>query len=63
MSKDAEHEFDFEPLPYAQFKSEFEAGYFRFGVLEDEPPLEGWKQGARRAGRARADGFWLPSTE
>ena len=44
MSKDVEHEFIYEPLQYAQFKLELAASYFRFGVLEDEPPLEGWKE-------------------
>ena len=27
LSKDAEHEFDYKPLQYAQFKSEVDAGY------------------------------------
>ena len=33
----------YEPLSFADFKREVKEGYFRFGVLEDEPPLEGWK--------------------
>ena len=33
----------YEPLSFADFKREVKEGYFRFGVLEDEPPLQGWK--------------------
>ena len=34
----------YEPLSFADFKREVKEGYFRFGVLEDEPPLEGWEE-------------------
>ena len=39
----AEDKFIYQPLGFADFKREFNQGYFRFGVREDEPPLEGWK--------------------